>query len=60
VPETSLNFKTAIEINNDLVKLYTVLSEAELQTDKVSKIKEEFVTMIEDELEKLQKSRIII
>jgi hypothetical protein len=60
VPETSLNFKTAIEINNDLVKLYTVLSEAELQTDKVSKIKEEFVTVIENELEKLQKSRIVL
>jgi hypothetical protein len=60
VPETSLNFKTAIEINNDLVKLYTVLSEAELQTDKVGKIKEEFVTMIEDELEKLQKSKIVL
>jgi hypothetical protein len=60
VPETSLNFKTAIEINNDLVKLYTVLSEAELQTDKVGKIKEEFVTVIEDELERLQKSRIVL
>jgi hypothetical protein len=60
VPETSLNFKTAIEINNDLVKLYTVLSEAELQTDKVGKIKEEFVTVIENELERLQKSRIVL
>jgi hypothetical protein len=60
VPETSLNFKTAIEINNDLVKLYTVLSEAELQTEKVSRIKEEFVTVIEGELEKLQKSRIVL
>jgi hypothetical protein len=60
VPETNLNFKTAIEINNDLVKLYTVLSEAELQTDKVSKIREEFVTVIEDELEKLQKSKIVL
>jgi hypothetical protein len=60
VPETSLNFKTAIEINNDLVKLYTVLSEAELQTDKVSKIKEEFVIVIEGELEKLQKSKIVM
>jgi ABC-type phosphate transport system auxiliary subunit len=60
VPETNLNFKTAIEINNDLVKLYTVLSEAELQTDKVSKIKEEFVTVIEDELERLRKSKIVL
>ena len=57
---TSLNFKKAIEVNNDLVKLYAALSETELDTDQVNLMREGFVTVIEEELKKLQKSRIVI
>jgi hypothetical protein len=60
VPKIGLNFKKALEINNDLVRLYSVLSESEVQSERVSKIKEEFVTMIEDELKKLQESEIVL
>jgi hypothetical protein len=60
VPKISLNFKKALEINNDLVRLYSVLSDSEVQSERVSKIKEEFVTMIEDELKKLQESEIVL
>jgi hypothetical protein len=60
VPKISLNFKKALEINNDLVRLYSVLSDSEVQSERVSKIKEEFVTMIEDELKKLQDSEIVL
>ena len=57
---TSLNFKKAMDVNNDLVKLYAVLSETELETDRVNLMKEGFVTVIEEELRKLQESRIVI
>lgn len=57
---TSLNFKKAMEVNNDLVKLYAALSETELHTDRVNLMKEGFVTVIEEELKKLQESRIVI
>jgi hypothetical protein len=60
VPKISLNFKKALEINNDLVRLYAVLSDSEVQSERVSKIKEEFVTMVEDELKKLQESEIVL
>jgi hypothetical protein len=60
VPKIGLNFKKALEINNDLVRLYSVLSDSEVQSERVSKIKEEFVTMIEDELKKLQESEIVL
>jgi hypothetical protein len=60
VPKINLNFKKALEINNDLVRLYSVLSESDVQSERVSKIKEEFVTMIEDELKKLQESEIVL
>lgn len=60
VQKASLNLKTAIQINNDLVSLHAALSEAELQTDQVSKMKEEFVTVIEEELRKLQESKIVM
>jgi hypothetical protein len=60
VPKINLNFKKALEINNDLVRLYSVLSDSEVQSERVSKIKEEFVTMIEDELKKLQESEIVL
>ena len=56
----SLNFKKAMEVNNDLVKLYAALSETELETDRVNLMKEGFVTVIEEELKKLQESRIVI
>lgn len=57
---TSLNFKKAIEVNNDLVKLYAALSETELETDRVNLMRERFVTVIEEELKKLQESKIVI
>ncbi|KYK34714.1 MAG: hypothetical protein HXS46_13865 [Theionarchaea archaeon] len=57
---TSLNFKKAMDVNNDLVKLYAALSETELETDRVNLMKEGFVTVIEEELRKLQESRIVI
>ena len=57
---TSLNFKKAMDVNNDLVKLYAALSETELETDRVNLMKEGFVTVIEGELRKLQESRIVI
>jgi hypothetical protein len=60
VPKISLNFKKALEINNDLVRLYSVLSDSEVQSERVNKIKEEFVTMVEDELKKLQESEIVL
>jgi hypothetical protein len=60
VPKIGLNFKKALEINNDLVRLYSVLSDSEVQSERVSKIKEEFVTMVEDELKKLQESEIVL
>jgi len=60
VQSTSLNFKKAMEVNNDLVKLYAALSETELETDRVNLMKEGFVTVIEEELKKLQESRIVI
>jgi len=60
VQSTSLNFKKAMDVNNDLVKLYAVLSETELETDRVNLMKEGFVTVIEEELRKLQESRIVI
>ena len=49
-----------MEINNDLVKLYTAVSEIELQTSKVNEMKEEFVGVIKEELKKLQESRIVV
>jgi len=60
VQSISLNFKKAMEVNNDLVKLYAALSETELETDRVNLMKEGFVTVIEEELKKLQESRIVI
>jgi len=36
------------------------LSETELETDRVNLMKEGFVTVIEEELKKLQESRIVI
>lgn len=60
MPKISLTFKKALEINNDLVRLYSVLSDSEVQSERVSKIKEEFVTMIEDELKKLHESEIVL
>jgi len=60
VQSTSLNFKKAMDVNNDLVKLYAALSETELETDRVNLMKEGFVTVIEEELRKLQESRIVI
>ncbi|MGC1120270.1 MAG: hypothetical protein WBA22_04170 [Candidatus Methanofastidiosia archaeon] len=60
MPKIGLNFKKALEINNDLVRLYSVLSDSKVQSERVSKIKEEFVTMIEDELKKLQESKIVL
>jgi hypothetical protein len=59
VPKINLSFKKALEINNDMVRLYSALSESEVQSEKVNRIKEEFVTMIEDELMKLQESKIV-
>ena len=58
--ESGLNFKEAMEINNDLVKLYAAVSEIELQTDQVKEMKEEFVTVVEGELKKLQESKIVV
>lgn len=55
-----LNFRKAMDINNDLVVLYNVLSEAEIQTDSVNEIKEEFVMVVEEELKKLQDSKIVL
>jgi len=49
-----------MDVNNDLVKLYAALSETELETDRVNLMKEGFVTVIEEELRKLQESRIVI
>ncbi len=58
--ESGLNFKEAMEMNNDLVKLFTAVSEIELQTDQVNEMREKFVTAIEGELKKLQESRIVV
>jgi hypothetical protein len=55
-----LNFRKAMDINNDLVVLYNVLSEAEIQTDSVNEIKEKFVMVVEEELKKLQDSKILL
>jgi hypothetical protein len=54
-----LNFRKAMDINNDLVVLYNLLSEAEIQTDSVNEIKKEFVMVVEEELKKLQDSKIV-
>lgn len=58
--KAGLNFKKAMEINNDLVRLYTAVSETELQTSQVNEMKEEFVNAIEEKLKKLQESRIVL
>ncbi len=60
VQKPGLNFKKAMEINNDLVKLYTAVSEIELQTSQVNEMKEKFVGVIKEELKKLQDSRIVV
>lgn len=58
-PPEQMNFRTALKINNDIVKLLNAISEIEIKTDFVSEIKTMMIEFLEKEINKLDSSILI-
>jgi hypothetical protein len=56
----AINFRTAKKINNDLIDILRALSELEMRTEIGIGVKEKFMEMVTYELQKLEKSKIVL
>jgi len=56
----TINFKTAKEINNDLVDILRALQEIKMRTEIGKKVKKRFMEAVTYELEKLEESKIVL
>ena len=56
----TIDFKTAKDINNDLVGIFRVLSDVTVCTEVGEEIKRRFTEVIIYELEKLESSKILL
>lgn len=55
-----LTFKVARKMNNDLIKILHLISQADPETDFARKFKENLQTQVESQLEKLENSHIVL
>jgi hypothetical protein len=55
-----INFKTAKEINNDLVDILRALQEIKMRTEVGKEIKKRYIEAVMYELEKLEESKIVL
>ena len=55
-----INFKTAKEINNDLVYILRALQEIRMRTEVGKEVKKRFMEAVMYELEKLEESKIVL
>ncbi|MBU7028798.1 MAG: hypothetical protein HXS48_17825 [Theionarchaea archaeon] len=55
-----MNFKTAKEINNDLVDILRALQEIKMRTEMGNEVKKRFMETVMYKLEKLEESKIVL
>jgi len=56
----AINFKTAKEINNDLVDILRALQEIKMRTEMGKEVKKRYIEAVMYELEKLEESKIVL